>query len=95
MCLDWGIIEDTLYFQSVLNSETGSFIMEFGYEPNVPRSEAVRVAIGMVDAAYDWCYDNEVEIDHEGWNYSAYRFVEDVARAVGTTATIPFERKPE
>lgn len=100
VCLDWGTIEVVsgadvkatfFIFQSVVNSETGSFIMEYGYEEMVKPEDAVRVAIGMVDWAYEWCYDNEVEIDHPGWNYSGYRFVEDVKRAVGDTTTVtPF-----
>lgn len=53
------------------------------FEPiEVPAEEAVEEARNLVDAACDWCGENEVEHDEDGWNQDPEYFVRDVAASV-------------
>ena len=87
VCFDWDYEPDTkiLRIQSVVNSETGAFIQEFGpmFEGKVEdKDQAYIVAKELIDAALDWCIDNDLVHDQEGWNQDPYYFVRAVARYV-------------
>ena len=53
--------------KSVLDCETGSFIQSFNDDEVVPVSKALDAIKDHMYSAYDWCYENEVSIDFEGW----------------------------
>jgi hypothetical protein len=83
-CFDAAIVRfdygPMIAIHSVINSETGSFIMDGGYEIVDP-IVAVGIAQGLVDHAYDWCSDNEVR--PRGWGRSNGKaFVSEVKRLV-------------
>lgn len=90
VCFDYADMPDgRIRLHAVLNSETGSFIQDFETPAEVPATEAADYARGLVDAAMDWCGENEVEHDIEGWNQDADYFY----RAV--KAHVKGERSPE
>jgi len=92
ICFGYGMVGSRFVFQSVVNSETGHFIEEFDYTAYVDKDDAAGVAIRLVNHAHEWCADNDVEVDHEGWGYSAAKFIEDVKAAVEDDETPnPFE----
>jgi hypothetical protein len=81
-CFDYGIKSNgDVILHSVVNSETGGFI-EDGERVIVSPEEAVDYAIGMLDSAYEWCFENDVKWDHEGWNQpediTKHKFVTDL-----------------
>jgi hypothetical protein len=62
-CFDAARLTDgRVVVHAVVNSETGSFIMDAAYEI-VPASDALRAAQGVVDQAWEWVYDNMPEVD--------------------------------
>ena len=70
---------------SVLNSETGSFIQDYGYEVlpcnSIAQQKAViRLAVGFVDYALEWCNHNDVRHSVRGWNQSADYFAIAIAQ---------------
>src|SRR5678816_2132015 len=72
VCFDYDISGGRIKLHAVLNSETGHFIEDF-LEPVIlpltqPVEEIHNAALGLIDRAIDWCYDNEVRIDKSGWN---------------------------
>lgn len=67
---------------ATINSETGSFIQDAMPPVEVPAGEAVNVAQGMIDAACEWCDDNDITHDADGWNQTPDYFVECVTFAV-------------
>ena len=81
ICFDVERVESGLIrLHAVLNSETGSFIMNFEDPVEVPASEAAAYAEGLVDRALDWCGENDVTHDRDGWNQEPEYFAIDVAR---------------
>lgn len=72
---------------AVLNSETGSFIEDFQKPEWISYRQDVlapyRAAENLVNMALDWCADNTVEHDTEGWNQDPMYF----ARAVHASFT--------
>lgn len=73
-CFDYDGEGDVVRLHAVINSETGSFIMDAKKPVDLPKAEAADYALGLVDAAIVWCADNEVEHDEEGWNQDPYYF---------------------
>jgi hypothetical protein len=49
-----------VYIASTLNSETGSFIMDFRPGSRVPAEDAEREAFNLTDQAITWCYENDL-----------------------------------
>jgi hypothetical protein len=84
-CFDYYILPDgSVILHSVINSETGSFIMT-GDRFRVLAADAVDEAIGMLDQAYEWCAENGIEIDYKGWGneddlIENHRFVTDLTK---------------
>lgn len=77
-CFDFAILEKGkkkwVALHSVINSETGSFIMDGSYEVVTPE-EAPNVALGMIDQAMEWVHDNRMRGHSEkGWNQDTYYF---------------------
>jgi hypothetical protein len=88
ICFDFTRLESGLIrLHAVLNSETGSFIMNFEDPVELPDAEAIPYAVGLVDKALDWCGENEVEHDKEGWNQDPMYFADDVKRIVNAQAS--------
>ena len=86
-CFDYAELPDgRIVLESVINSETGSFIMGADYFVCKPE-DAARTAGHMVDTALDWMYSDPgcwVEHDKEGWNQDPFYFARAVANTVGT-----------
>jgi len=83
-CFDAAVVHldsgDMIAIHSVINSETGCFIQDGGYDIVKPEI-AVAVAQGMVDQAYDWMADNEVR--QYGWGKNNGKaFINAVKRIV-------------
>lgn len=99
-CFDYHTHDDgTVTLHAVINSETGSFIMDAEPPVRVPASDAVEYARGLVSQALDWCADNEVEHDEKGWNQSPCYFWRSVHCAVTNTGRaipipVKMERRP-
>lgn len=85
ICFDYHVDSDsnTVTLHSVVNSETGTFIQDFEPPETVSASLAPAVARDMVSAALDWCCENELVHDTEGWNQDPYYFARAVARCEG------------
>lgn len=74
-CYDYAELEDgTIVLHAVINSETGSFIMDAEPPTVCSKAEAPVIALGLTDQAVDWMCDNEVEHDADGWNQDIYYF---------------------
>lgn len=73
-CFDYDSDGGKIRLHAVINSETGSFIMDAEEPYEVPKEEAPDLALGFVDQALDWCGENEIEHDTEGWNQDPYYF---------------------
>lgn len=89
-CFDYAVEGRNVCLHAVINSETGSFIMNASEPVTVDANEAVAVAEGMVSEALDWCADSggdPVEHDCEGWNQDPHYFVRCVQRAVDMVNT--------
>lgn len=86
-CFDYNIDGRNVTLHAVINSETGSFIMNAEEPVTVDASEAVEVAEAYVDQALDWCGENEVEHDCEGWNQDPHYFTRCIKRAVDMVNT--------
>jgi hypothetical protein len=81
-CFDYASTTDgKIRLHAVVNCETSHFIEDAETPVEVPPSEAVSVAQGMVDAAISWmangwdCIDGVIEHDTEGWNQDPQYFV--------------------
>jgi hypothetical protein len=83
-CFDYAIDHEhgIVRLHAVINSETGSFIMDAEKPVEIPANEAVAYAEGLVDQALDWCGENDIVHDHKGWNQKPEYFVECVRKAV-------------
>jgi hypothetical protein len=93
VCLDYTVSEDRtqVAFASVVNSETGSFIDNFGAQPTVvPAGEAVAYAQSLVCNALDWASDMP-RLDMKGWNQDPTWFVRCVRASLGDG---PYETPP-
>ena len=84
-CFDYDIDFERgiVRLHAVINSETGSFIMDAEPPVEVPLSEAVDYAQALVDGAMDWCMENDIVHDHQGWNQNTDYFVDCVRQAIG------------
>lgn len=83
ICFDFACEDGWMKLHAVVNSETGSFIEDFGKAAIVRYQDAVAEAVSMTEAALDWCATNNVRLDLKGWNQDPYYF----ARKVEETAT--------
>jgi len=91
-CFDYHIINAGvkglfIILDSVLNSETGSFIQGDGYwilpiNTTEERKRAVATALSIVDGACDWAAENEVRVTKRGWNQDYMYFVRSVAQSL-------------
>lgn len=73
-CFDYDILDDgRAVIHCVINSETGSFIMDGGYEI-VPKEDAPAVAMRFIDDAVTWCAENDVKTSNRGWNQDPFYF---------------------
>lgn len=90
---------------SVINSETGGFIQDGGYQvlrvQPLGEGELLGAAASMVYEALDWlCMGGDpIQHDKAGWNQDPYYFVRAVARAccrygVEAERFVPFMRQP-
>lgn len=84
VCFDYAICRSRqlVRLHAVLNSETGHFIQDF-CEPVVVSyadrvGDAYDAAMELVGLALEWCAENDVEHDQDGWNQDPAYF----ARAV-------------
>lgn len=76
-CFDYAILDNGLVaLHAVVNSETGGFIQDFGYEV-VPLNEAPGIAMGMMDAAFEG-----VRHSRRGWDQDEWFFYRSVCLAV-------------
>lgn len=73
------IDDDVVVLHSVVNSETGSFLMNMEGPVAVSSNEAREIAVGMVDGAVMWCMMNEVETDGGGAGEAGDQFIHHVA----------------
>lgn len=87
ICFDYDSDGERVRLHSVINSETGAFIQDFDPPATVSYAEAPSVALGMVDAALDWCAENDVVHDVAGWSQSADYFARCVAAHVAQEPT--------
>lgn len=91
VCFDFDIDRENkvVHIASTVNSETGSFIDRFRDTVAVPYGDNVlapyHAARGLMDDAVQWCFDNEVEHDAEGWNQDPEFFARAVHAAVTGT----------
>lgn len=95
VCFDYSVDTSarTVRFASVVNSETGHFIQNFEDECTVPFAEAVAEAQRLVNAALDWCGENEVEHDAEGRNQDPQYLVRAVTNAISNHPVYPVVRR--
>jgi hypothetical protein len=77
VCLDYAIVGEhgprgifgmAIVIKAVLNSETGSFIQDFGYWDSGFDDSPYVAARNAVNAALDWCAENNVKHNKTGWN---------------------------
>lgn len=98
-CFDYARDEERgmVRIHAVINSETGSFIMNAEEPVELPEDEAVEYAKGLVDQALDWCADggdDPIEHDVEGWNQDAtwfWRSMHADLTGTGQAIRIPVE----
>lgn len=66
---------------AVINSETGSFIMNACDPIEVAESEAVKAACGLTSQALDWLVEagDPLEHDWQGWNQDEQFFTRSLA----------------
>ena len=60
----------------------GHFIEDFRKPIEVPKTEAANEARCLSDEAREWCFDNGIEHDIEGWNQTADYFARCVAACI-------------
>jgi hypothetical protein len=84
ICFDFNMLHNVLHLHAVINSETSSFIEDFAHKVVInPTVEAAqRAAEVLVDMALEWCAENDVEHDRDGWNQHPAQFVAGVVRYV-------------
>ena len=83
-CFDYAISDDRtmVRLHAVINSETGSFIQDAESPATVPVAEALSYAQYLVDQACDWCGENELDHDSEGWNQNTDHFVDALRKDI-------------
>jgi hypothetical protein len=83
-CFDYYLHQNgEVTLHAVINSETGSFIMDAEEPIRVPAAQAIEQAKRLTDSAIDWCYvDEPIEHDTEGWNQDPSYFWRAVQAAV-------------
>jgi len=74
-CFDYHIENDYVLLHAVINSETGAFIQD-AEKVVVYKSIAMEKALEMVDAAIEWCNDNDISPEEQG------KFITDIERDV-------------
>lgn len=79
ICFDFAVTDKGVWLHAVVNSETAHFIQDFQAPVLVSRGKAVAEACEMVNAALDWCVENEVTHDEKGWNQDPHYFARAVA----------------
>lgn len=78
-CFDYIIHEDnTTTLHSVINSDTGAFIQDAEKPIRIPLDKAVDEAKRLINDALEWCAENNVKHDKEGWNQKPDKFVLDL-----------------
>lgn len=87
-CFDFATQESPTFgsfivLHAVINSETGSFIMDGDYailpiNTDDQRRLALRHAAFMVDTANDWLFDNDLRHSRKGWNQDPLFFLRSV-----------------
>lgn len=93
-CFDFCVHNDgTVTLHAVINSETGSFIMNADDPVRVKAEDAVRVAQDMVWAALEWCTENEVRLTMAGWAQDPAYFVRSVKYAINPVGKAPARRR--
>lgn len=86
--------QEVIILHAVLNCETGSFIQDFSKRAvwpidnteGVMAMNAAEAAKALVEEALDWCAENDVEHDAEGWNQDPYyfaRYIESLCKTGG------------
>jgi hypothetical protein len=73
---------EVVRIHAVINSETGSFIGDAEPPVEIPASEAVAYAESLVSMALDWCGENEITHDEDGWNQIPEYFVDAVRKSI-------------
>jgi len=76
-CFDYAVVGDWLILDSVINSESGSFIMGAEYNViNVGEAEdqPLFAAYHMTLRALEWCHENKVHHNRRGWNQDIWYF---------------------
>jgi hypothetical protein len=93
-CFDWAEVNSEkgrfVVLHSVINSETGSFIMDGEYRilpanTEQEKRDVLKAALEMVGQAYDWLVSDmtdSLEHDEDGWNQHPMFFVCDVAQSL-------------
>lgn len=77
VCFDFHVLEDGyVVLHAVINSETGSFIQDSGYEI-VPLVEAPKSVMHLMDGAFD-----DVQHSKRGWSQDHWFFYRDVCLTV-------------
>jgi len=81
VCLDYWVDceNDLVVLHAVVNSETGGFIQRFAYEITTCKN-ALDVAQGVIDHAFDWCAENGVRVPCG--NDDDVRFLEDLNNTI-------------
>jgi len=85
-CFDYHVFPDmTVQIHAVINSETGSFIMNAEDPVRLPPDDAIEYARQITDQAQDWVAENFTgdesdEIDWQDIRTQANRFVNDLGR---------------
>jgi hypothetical protein len=96
-CFDYEINDDdTVTLHAVINSETGSFIQDAEPPITVPEKDTVAKAQELTDKALEWCAENDIEHDQEGWNQSPCYFRRSVhceIAGTGLAIRIPVKMK--
>jgi len=64
----------TVTLHAVINSETGHFIQDAEPPIRLPNQEAIEYAKKLTEDALDWCAENDVKHDKDGWNQSPCYF---------------------
>lgn len=88
-CFDYvsvnaGPMGEFMVLHATINSETGSFIDNAGYEvlpcnTMTEKKAVIREAFGMVDDAMEWCHHNNIKHNVRGWNQNPHFFAIAVA----------------
>jgi hypothetical protein len=93
-CFDYHEHDDgTVTIHAVINSETGHFIQDAEEPVRILKSDAVDIAKGFVDQALEWCVDNDIEHDTDGWNQSPCWFWRSMQSDFNGTGSAPRKLK--